>query len=165
MQTSVWVLFVLFCPFASAAFAGTVEPKQIRGIDLSLASQYFREFASACEEDNGALWDTSLYGPVVFVDIESRTAVASQADAERQLTRHEDVFVGKVPSKVKAEWGIITVSSGGLLRNRERKAVYVTVPSDPDARPLEADGWTLELNEGWAVQTSERQGNYVLVEN
>ena len=49
-----------------------------------------------------------------------------------------------------------------LLRNRERKVLYVSAPSDPDARPLKGEGWILELKEEWTVEPSEREGDFVL---
>ncbi|WP_180539862.1 hypothetical protein [Nevskia soli] len=53
-----------------------------------------------------------------------------------------------------ANWGKLSVDSGALLSN-DNRSLRVSVPSDPAARPLNGDGWTLILNKGWTV----RQGS------
>ena len=77
-----------------------MEPKKLGCIALSLANQYFQEFASVCNKDNGALWGVSLQGPMIFVASESRAVVANQADAEGRLTQHGNLFVGTIPDDV-----------------------------------------------------------------
>jgi hypothetical protein len=68
-------------------------------------------------------------------------------------------------AKVSDEWGILEVSNGALMiregGGRVTK-VYVSTPGDPNARPLKGDGWTLQLDSGWAVTPGPRKGDYIL---
>lgn len=78
-------------------------------IDTSLASQYFQEAQTLCSQDNGKLWGGSLCAPMLFVDRQTRTVVANQADREGILTKDGNVFIGKLPAKVNiantaADW-------------------------------------------------------------
>jgi hypothetical protein len=58
-------------------------------------------------------------------------------------------------------WGILTVTNGALLNSNWTK-IYLPAPTNPDARPLVGDGWTLELNPGWEVKFAERKGDLIL---
>ena len=94
MRLLVRCLLAVLCPFTVLAFGGNMKPEEAGGIDPALAGEYFREFDSVCEKDNGALWGVPLQGPVIFVDMGSRDVVANQADGEGRLARHGDVFAG-----------------------------------------------------------------------
>lgn len=69
-------------------------------IDHALAKQYFAEAHRLCTADAGALWGTSLCGPMMFTDPQTHDVVASEADAEGQLKADGGVFVGKLPTNV-----------------------------------------------------------------
>lgn len=58
-------------------------------------------------------------------------------------------------------WGILTVSKGALINSTFSK-VYLSAPSGLGSSPIQGDGWTLELNPGWAVTAGERKGDYVI---
>ncbi len=58
-------------------------------------------------------------------------------------------------------WGILTVTKGALIKADFSK-IYVSAPSSLEASPVQGDGWTLELNTGWAVTAGERKGDYAL---
>jgi hypothetical protein len=58
-------------------------------------------------------------------------------------------------------WGILTVTNGALL-NSSWTMIYVPAPKNPDVRPLEGDGWALELNEGWKLESAERKGDFIV---
>jgi hypothetical protein len=64
--------------------------------------------------------------------------------------------------RVVDAWGVLTVARGGALLNKTFTAVNVPAPSDPALRPLRGDGWTLELNDGWAPAPGARAGDFVL---
>lgn len=66
--------------------------------------------------------------------------------------------------RVTAPWGILEVSGGALVTNKEGKMAHVCVPApaDPSARPLRGDGWKLELTPGWTLAPGERKGDFVL---
>jgi hypothetical protein len=70
------------------------------GIDAALASQYFREAQSLSQRDQGKLWKIEIYGPMLFVDGETRSIAANQADPEGKLTQQGDVFIGTLPKDI-----------------------------------------------------------------
>jgi hypothetical protein len=67
------------------------------GIDAAKARQYFAEAKVLSDRDNGALWKVPLCGPLLFVDPDTRYAVANQADAEGMLKPLDGLFAGTVP--------------------------------------------------------------------
>jgi hypothetical protein len=76
-----------------AASAQTPQP-----IPIETAQAYFSEAQSLCQADHGQLWGVSLCGPIMFVDPQSRSIVASQADAKGLLKAEGGVFVGLLPT-------------------------------------------------------------------
>lgn len=62
-------------------------------------------------------------------------------------------------------WGVLTVSDGAWL---ERDATghliraRVVAPANLSARPLNGDGWSLELAKGYAVVPAERSGDMTI---
>ncbi len=58
-------------------------------------------------------------------------------------------------------WGKLTVTKGALL-NTNWSEVRVTAPTDTSARPVEGDGWVLDLKKGWMLRPGKRSGDYVL---
>jgi len=79
----------------SIAVSSAQEPS----INLALAEQYFQEAQAICREDNGKLWGLSLCGPLMFVEPGMRMIVANQSDAESNLVKKGNVFVGRLPEK------------------------------------------------------------------
>ena len=63
--------------------------------------------------------------------------------------------------KMSDAWGILNVTGGALIAS-DWSTVVVPAPNDPSARPLEGDGWTLELNAGWEVRAEKREGDYIV---
>jgi hypothetical protein len=68
-------------------------------IDTVLADQYFQEAQAISRADNRRLWGVSLYGPLIFVEPGTRMIVANQGDAEGNLVKKGNVFVGRLPEK------------------------------------------------------------------
>ena len=62
--------------------------------------------------------------------------------------------------RVVDDWGILEVSGGAVLVREGGRAVrvQVPVPADPSVRPLKGRGWTLTLNDGWALAPGARSG-------
>lgn len=83
------LLALAFVTLVSARTPGQAPP-----IDAAKARQYFAEAKALSGRDNGALWKVPLCGPLIFVDSDTRYAVANQADAEGKLKPLEGVFVG-----------------------------------------------------------------------
>ena len=69
-------------------------------MDVRLAKDYFNEAEEMFEADAGKLWGRSLEGPMIFVDLETRQAVANQADLQGHLQFNEGVYVGSLPGDV-----------------------------------------------------------------
>lgn len=89
IRTVVFLLFVLA--------SGSVAAQEHWSIPLQMAKQYFREADDLCKADDGRLWGVSLCGPMLFVDPETRTIVANQADSAGMLKKDGDVFRGVLP--------------------------------------------------------------------
>lgn len=75
-------------------------PVWAQAIDGKTAAQYFAEAKAASNADGGKLWGTALYGPMLFVDPQSRFLVANQADAQGLLSKEGEVWTGKLPADV-----------------------------------------------------------------
>jgi hypothetical protein len=96
-------------------------------------------------------------GPVLMIPIQS---MQFQFDP-RDIQPLDDL--GKVYPRMKMSdsWGILNVTGGALIASGWSRVV-VPAPSDPTARPLAGDGWTLELDSGWTVRAAKRKGDYIL---
>lgn len=77
---------------ALAAWAQSSRP-----IPLESAKQIFTEAQTLCQADGGRLWGVSLCAPIMLVDHDSRSIVASQVDANGALQAEGGVFVGTMP--------------------------------------------------------------------
>lgn len=67
--------------------------------------------------------------------------------------------------RISDAWGVLEVGGGALfVRDRDRPSrVQVPAPPDTTARPIQGEGWTLQLAEGWRMEAAtERKGDYVL---
>src|SRR5258708_12819046 len=83
-------LLALGLSLAFAAPAAAVVPPD-------RAAAVFAEARAICERDHAALWNHSLCGPILLVDPDDRSVVASQADAMGALKPAGGVFVGALP--------------------------------------------------------------------
>jgi len=93
LPTSLLVSLVLIAGAARVA-------AQTPAIDPAKARQYFAEAKALSDRDNGALWKVQLCGPLLFVDPDTRYAVANQADAEGKLKPLDGVFAGTAPEEL-----------------------------------------------------------------
>lgn len=78
----------------------TCSAAQAGSIDTKLAAQYFRQLEQTSKRDAGKMWGQSLYGPIIFVDPDTRDVVANQADRENKLVARDGVFVGTLPTEI-----------------------------------------------------------------
>jgi hypothetical protein len=81
-----------------AAMTAQIAGAQAKGIDIAQAKEYFAEARGICEKDAGNLWGKSLCAPMIFVDPQTRGAVANQADAESRLKRTRRHICGRAPA-------------------------------------------------------------------
>jgi hypothetical protein len=84
---------------ALIASAGLARAQE-QGIDPAKAKQYFEESHAICQRDAGKLWGKSLCGPMLFVDPDTKSIVANQADTEGRLTAENGIFVAKLPPEM-----------------------------------------------------------------
>ena len=61
-------------------------------------------------------------------------------------------------------WGTLIAKHGALItRNGSgMTGIRLSAPTEPSARPLKGDGWTLQLKPGWRVVPGPRKGDYTL---
>jgi len=64
--------------------------------------------------------------------------------------------------KISDAWGILDVSSGGALMATTWTSLRVPAPTDPAARAVQGDGWTLQLSDGWELVPAMRPGDFTL---
>jgi hypothetical protein len=87
---------------AKALFLSTIllvaSAQSTQPIPIETAQAYFSEAQSLCQADHGRLWGVSLCGPIMFVDPQTRSIVASQVDAKGLLKAAAGVFVGLLPT-------------------------------------------------------------------
>jgi hypothetical protein len=79
---------------AGASIQAKVRLAENSRLDLHLAARYFREAKELSDRDGGRTWGVPLYGPILFVDQETRQVVANQADAAGNLKPIGGVFTG-----------------------------------------------------------------------
>ncbi|NSW95009.1 MAG: hypothetical protein HPY62_09935 [Bacteroidales bacterium] len=63
------------------------------------ASAYFSKIETACRRDSGRLWGVDLYGPLMFIDRNSRRILANEPDAEGLLKLRDGIYTGSYPSE------------------------------------------------------------------
>jgi len=136
-------------------------------IALDRAQRAFAEARLASDEDGGRMWGRPLYGPMIFVDPQSRFAVANQADAGGVLKEDHGVFAGTLPKDViiantavdwngvhwtMVMWGAVgerAVSQRTLLlhecfhRIQNELALPATVVNNPQVDTLDGRYWFL----------------------
>jgi hypothetical protein len=99
-------------------------------IDRGEAARCFREAQALSNRDGGKLWGKPLYGPMLFVDVASRSVITNQLDAKGALHRAGEVCEGSLPkdvmpSNTAIEWSgthWIMVMWGAVSENRHSRA-------------------------------------------
>ena len=85
-------------------------------IPHNLAAQFFEEINQIFDEDGGQLWGFYLHAPIIFVDPDTRAAVANQPDPEGILDKQGDVYVGLFPESLQVFDAVVTYDYfGGVL--------------------------------------------------
>lgn len=69
----------------------------------------------------------------------------------------EGVGIYHPTATVRGEWGVLTVTQGGL--RREWSEFVVAAPADCSTIPLSGPGWTLEFAPGWGAKPTEPTGS------
>ena len=68
--------------------------------DKTLAMQYFAEAARCSANDREKLWGISLYGPMLFVDSQTRAMMANMPDTAGVLSKDSTIYTGQLPNTV-----------------------------------------------------------------
>ncbi|HUX96638.1 MAG TPA: hypothetical protein VMV47_12970 [Bacteroidales bacterium] len=58
---------------------------------------YFKKIEDICNLDNGRLWGRNLYGPIMFIDRQSRRIIANSPDEEGILKYSGGIYLGVYP--------------------------------------------------------------------
>lgn len=121
-------VLALFCFFESDPAHCQTLGKQ--PIDIAKAKTNFAEAEALFSKDNSAMWGISLDGPMIFVDRESRFAVANRADASKALKEVDDVFTGHLPANVM-------IANTAIDWNETKWTMLLwPLPEDPDERKV-----------------------------
>jgi hypothetical protein len=62
--------------------------------------------------------------------------------------------------RIVDDWGILTVSKGGALLSADFSRITVSAPNSTEGKPIEGDGWKLELKSGWTILPADRRGDF-----
>jgi hypothetical protein len=63
--------------------------------------------------------------------------------------------------RIVDSWGVLDVTENGALLSGDFSRVTVPAPKHQDGRPIEGDGWKLQLTEGWSLAPGQRSGDYI----
>jgi hypothetical protein len=100
-------------------------------------------------------------GPVLVIPLDDKWEMEFSPSNLHPL----DSFGTVYPNiRVVGVWGILTVSNGALMSPDSTK-ITVSAPNDPNTRPIQGDGWSLEPTGEWALAHGERKGDYILKKN
>jgi hypothetical protein len=64
--------------------------------------------------------------------------------------------------RIVDDWGILTVSKGGALLSADFSRIAVPAPKSTAGKPIEGDGWKLELKSGWTILSADRRGDFAV---
>jgi hypothetical protein len=101
-------------------------------------------------------------GPTLTIATASKFNYSFDPNGATPLQNVGTVFES---SRVTDDWGVLTVSTGGVLMRRSAgaiNAVVLSIPTPGAVPPLEGDGWKLELAPGWSVVRGARNGDWIV---
>lgn len=103
-------------------------------IRLMLAEKYFSELKEILDIDNGNLWGINLYGPIMFVDPETREVIANKQTKDSSFTKKGNVYYGVLPKEIniantardyKDELWTFVKWNNNLLSEKERNILLI----------------------------------------
>jgi hypothetical protein len=101
-------------------------------------------------------------GPTVTIPAASTFNYSFDPNGATPLQNLGTVFES---SRVTDDWGVLDVSSGGVLMRRSSgpiTAIVLSASTSGDAPPLAGDDWKLALAPGWAVVRGTRSGDWIV---
>jgi hypothetical protein len=69
-------------------------------LDVALAKRYFQEAEWISNDDGGKLWGKKLYGPMLFVDAESRNFISNSEPPEGDFKEESGVYKGRLTDQI-----------------------------------------------------------------
>ncbi|MGE5382216.1 MAG: hypothetical protein ACM3PX_02170 [Omnitrophica WOR_2 bacterium] len=63
-----------------------------------IVKKTFTDVKTICDKDNGALWGKNIWGPILYIDRETRAIIANQQDSAGILKKVENLYFGTFPS-------------------------------------------------------------------
>jgi len=82
------------------ALLTAISHAEAPAIDITQAQRAFDEAKALSLRDGGKLWGLPLYGPMLFVDPQSRRVVANQSDPQGFLQKEGGLYTGILPKDV-----------------------------------------------------------------
>ena len=67
---------------------------------MEKAAPCFENLKKVSDLDNGKLWGKTLYGPTMFVDVQTRKLVANQQNKENSFEQKGNLFFGQLPENI-----------------------------------------------------------------
>lgn len=87
------VFALILCASITSCLQSTSNP-------MEKAAPCFENMKKVSDSDNGTLWGKTLYGPSMFVDVQTRNLVANQQNKENTLERKGKLFFGQLPEDI-----------------------------------------------------------------
>lgn len=89
-----YVVLVLVLCFSSTSCS------QSNSNSMEKAAPCFENLKKVSDADNGKLWGKTLYGPTMFVDVQTRNLVANQQNKENTFTQKGNLYFGQLPEDI-----------------------------------------------------------------
>ena len=89
-----WLFLVLVLCFSSTSCS------QSNSNSMEKAAPCFENLKKVSDADNGKLWGKTLYGPTMFVDVQTRNLVANQQNKENTFTQKGNLYFGQLPEDI-----------------------------------------------------------------
>lgn len=98
-------------------------------------------------------------GAVLIIPLTSEVRYSFNPNNLEVLDEMNTVFPNV---RISDAWGILDVTNGAILTRKDGQLVKATItaPTNLQGKPLQGDGWTLELKDGWHLEAGERKGDY-----
>lgn len=87
------VLVLILC-------VSSISCSQTNSNPMEKAAPCFENMKKVSDADNGKLWGKTLYGPTMFVDVQTRNLVANQQNKENTLVQKGNLYFGQLPEDI-----------------------------------------------------------------
>ena len=87
------VLVLVLCVSSTSCSQSNSNP-------MEKAAPSFENLKKVSNLDNGKLWGKTLYGPTMFVDVQTRNLVANQQNKENTFTQKGNLYFGQLPEEI-----------------------------------------------------------------